>query len=107
MGSCGSNTLLSNLQGIFYKKDKDSGRCYLLPIATSSNDGQKIENFLSENDNITMQGEAETFDILPGEITDTSFIPRSVQNECDNGYRWLSRAQETGTYMSENYQDPT
>ena len=80
---------MSNFQGIFYKKDKDSGRCYLLPIATSSNDGHKIEKFLSENDNITIQGEAESFDILPGEITDTSFIrsdERRVGKECRS--RW-------------------
>ena len=41
-----------------------------------------------------MQGEAETFVILPGEISDTSFIPMTVENECIDGYRWLSRQQE-------------
>ena len=53
--------------------------------------------------NITIQGEAETFDILPGEITDTSFIPQSVQNECDDGYRWLSRVKETGKLLHQMF----
>ena len=73
-----------------------------MPVATSSETGHKLEQLRSSNENITVTGEPEEFDILPGEITDTSFIPKSVQNECDNGYRWLSRVKETGKLLHQN-----
>ena len=40
---------------------------------------------------MTVTGQAEKFTVLPGEITDTSFIPSVVQNECHDGYKWLTR----------------
>lgn len=62
--------------------------------------GREIENFLTKHDNVSLTGEEELFDVLEGEIADTSFIPSEVLDVCRNGFRWLAKTSNTGKFMT-------
>ena len=61
---------------------------YLLPVPIKPESGRELENYLRDNDNVTLKGDEDEFEVLDGEIADTSFIPEVVQSQCNNGYRW-------------------
>ena len=68
----------------------------MLPVPTKPESGRELEDFLAKNDNVTLEVKKEMFDVLEGEIADTSFVPSAVQDECLNGFRWLAKSSNTG-----------
>lgn len=83
-------------QGIYYSKDGKNGQCNLLPVPSTSEMGHELELFLSNNDNLTLTSNPEEFRVLEGQITDISFIPSVVLDECHSGYRWLAKSAHKG-----------
>ena len=42
------------------------------------------------------------YNILPGEIRDTSFIPAAARDECTNGFRWLIATSDSTSKLYEH-----
>lgn len=89
-------------QGIHLIREPLSRVCYLIPVGTTNVSGSDFETTLQKNDganipvtSLPAYDDGTQAEILPGEITDISFIPAGAYKECVRGYRWISYAPST------------
>ena len=68
-----------------------NGRCFVMPMETSSNSSQGLQDFLQGRDgqNVTLTRSEANFRVLPGMIEDTSFISSRADEFCTEGYQWM------------------
>ena len=65
-------------------------------MSTTAESGRELETQLSGDDDFIITSDIEEFTVLDGEIADMDFIPQVVQDECRNGYWWLTRPTFSG-----------
>lgn len=83
------------LQGLFIVRAPNKV-CYVIPVGTLNSTGGQIERMLQSNDGGDLQVQDEmdmSYQILPGEIEDVSFIPEGAQEKCNHGYQWMVIAE--------------
>ena len=88
------------LQGIHIFRAPGNAICYLVPVGV---DPERQHSFGHVRVNRTVN---VNYEVLPGKIEDTSFIPSGAHNECTKGYQWLAaRTGNTGKhiYLSTQY----
>ncbi|XP_067942311.1 uncharacterized protein [Watersipora subatra] len=78
-------------KGIHVRKNPEDPVCYIIPIGGNSTIDTGLEDFLQSN-NRGEVGAKETeigVVVVPGKISDTSFLPQKVHDECRSGYQWM------------------
>jgi hypothetical protein len=91
-GSDGSFTLDDFGKGISIAKDVNTGECYVIPVGTNKAQGRQMKSFIQQYSGEELElrvGAMYKTMMLPGAITDTSFIPEEANEEC-SVYHWLS-----------------
>ena len=91
------------LQGIHIFRAPGHEICYLVPVGVDPERQQVFETPLkARNDGEVRVDRIENvnYEVLPGKIEDTSFIPSGAHNECTKGYQWLAaRTGNTGKHI--------
>ncbi|XP_067941940.1 uncharacterized protein [Watersipora subatra] len=78
-------------KGIHVRKNPRDPVCYIIPIGGNSTIDEGLEDFLQSNDGgaVAAKESEIQIEVVPGKLSDTSFLPQKVHDECQTGYQWM------------------
>ena len=67
-------------------------------MGTNQSRDASLDSFLDEWDGKEMDVDTEdvSVEVFDGKLTDTSFLPQRVHDECTNGYKWMAIVPTNG-----------
>ncbi|XP_067942294.1 uncharacterized protein [Watersipora subatra] len=78
-------------KGIHVTKNPVDPICYIIPVGSNRTIDHGLDNFLQSNNggNVVAKETQIEIEVVPGKLSDTSFLPQKVHDECTSGYQWM------------------